>query len=76
MINKFEHSKEMWMLINGQVYILNHQISLTDLFEFLNHKKPSFITEYNQVIITPKTLSRIFLTNYDKIEFITVVGGG
>lgn len=65
-----------WILINGQVYIINYKVSLSDLFEYLKKIKPGLITEYNQKILSKEASQKIFLNQYDRIEFVTIVGGG
>lgn len=69
-------SLEKWILINGEVYIINYPINLRQFFEFLGNKNTGLITEYNQVILNPNLSKNIFLDHLDRIEFITIVGGG
>lgn len=76
MKNILEHSSETWLFINGEVYIINYQISLFDFFQFLNHIKPGLISEYNQIILTKEISKTTFLKHLDRIEFVTIVGGG
>nr|YP_009551229.1 Thiamine biosynthesis protein [Vischeria sp. ACOI 3415]QAA12158.1 Thiamine biosynthesis protein [Vischeria sp. ACOI 3415] len=65
-----------WLLINGQVYVVNYKVSLSDLFEYLQKIKPGLITEYNQKILSIDLSKKTFLTHLDRIEFVTIVGGG
>lgn len=67
---------ETWILINGEVYVINYPIHLVNLFEFIGDKKPGLITEYNQIIVKPELSKKIILNNLDRIEFVTIVGGG
>lgn len=67
---------ETWILINGEVYVINYPIHLFNLFEFLGNKKPGLITEYNQILVKPELSKKIILSNLDRIEFVTIVGGG
>lgn len=67
---------ETWILINGEVYVINYPIHLVNLFEFIGDKKPGLITEYNQIIARPELTKKIILNNLDRIEFVTIVGGG
>lgn len=76
MENKITNSQEMWILINGEVYIINYKMSLFDLFEFLGNRKPGLISEYNQIIATTETSKKIILNHLDQVEFVTIVGGG
>nr|YP_010478846.1 Thiamine biosynthesis protein [Neustupella aerophytica]UVI61151.1 Thiamine biosynthesis protein [Neustupella aerophytica] len=65
-----------WLLINGQVYVINYKVSLSDLFHYLQNIKPGLITEYNQKILSTDASKKIFLSHLDRIEFVTIVGGG
>ena len=67
---------EKWILINGEVYVINYPINLKQFFTFLGNTNTGLITEYNQVILNPNLSKNIFLTHLDRIEFITIVGGG
>jgi thiamine biosynthesis protein ThiS len=77
MINKIVklHSG-YWVFINGQVHILNYKVSLYDLFMFIQKEKPALILEYNQRIVSKLQAKNIFLKHLDRIEFVTIVGGG
>ncbi len=76
MINNQHFNTETWILINGEVYAINYPIHLINLFEFIGNKKPGLINEYNQIIIQPELSKKIILNNLDRIEFVTIVGGG
>ena len=76
MKNKVSSISETWVLINGEVYVINYQVSLFDLFEFLGNMKPCLISEYNHIIITTETSKKTMLNHFDRIEFVTIVGGG
>lgn len=76
MINTSKALSGNWLLINGQVYVVNYKVSLSDLFEYLQKIKPGLITEYNQKILSIDLSKKTFLTHLDRIEFVTIVGGG
>jgi thiamine biosynthesis protein ThiS len=77
MINEVANlRREYWVLINGQVYILNYKVSLYDLFIFIQKEKAALILEYNQKIVSQLQAKNIFLKHLDRIEFVTIVGGG
>nr|AGI98693.1 thiamine biosynthesis protein [Nannochloropsis gaditana] len=76
MKKKFYTNSGTWILINGEVYITNYTINLDQLFEFFNINRSLLITEYNQVILKPLLCSKTFLGSFDRIEFVTIVGGG
>lgn len=76
MKTKLPNTTETWILINGEVYVINYRVSLFDLFEFLGNIKPGLISEYNQIIVTTETSKKTFLNQLDRVEFVTIVGGG
>lgn len=76
MNNKQEFLTGHWIFINGQVYILNYKVSLYELFIFIKKKNPGLILEYNQKIISQNQAKNVFLKHLDRIEFVTIVGGG
>nr|YP_010478984.1 Thiamine biosynthesis protein [Lietzensia polymorpha]UVI61289.1 Thiamine biosynthesis protein [Lietzensia polymorpha] len=76
MTNEINSPSGIWILINGQVYIINYKVSLDDLFQFLQKIKPGLITEHNQKILSQEASKKIFLSHLDRIEFVTIVGGG
>ncbi len=63
---------------NGEAYNLKMYklVSLRDLIEFFNYKKNLVVIEYNGKITNPKNWSQIFIKFNDKIEILTIVGGG
>nr|YP_010337505.1 thiamine biosynthesis protein S [Dixoniella grisea]UNJ17090.1 thiamine biosynthesis protein S [Dixoniella grisea] len=71
--------KQITIEVNGEPFLCvdrKYKYSLTDLIQYLNFNTDTTIIEYNQQIIEPKLFSTILLKNNDKIEFITLVGGG
>lgn len=63
---------------NGQPYTLKTYklLTLQDLVKVFDYKKNIIVIEYNGKISHPKNWSFIKLKNMDKIEIITIVGGG
>lgn len=68
--------KDNWILINGEVYVINYRVQLFDLFQFLQKTTPGLITEHNQKILSKEASKKTILNNFDRIEFVTIVGGG
>lgn len=73
-IKKFNFS----IFFNGDSYrFQSYKIfTLEDFRIFLNYKKKLIIIEYNGKIISSKNWNQISLKNKDKIEILTIVGGG
>jgi len=62
--------------LNGQTYLTSSSLTLLDLIMYFNYNKSLLVLEYNNVICNKKNWDKIFITNHDKIEIVTIVGGG
>ena len=64
--------------LNGLKYkiYMNKPSQIFDLLEFLNHKKELVIIEYNGKIYNNLNNRTRYLQQKDRIEIITIVGGG
>ena len=61
---------------NGQKYSTVELITLSDLINYFGYKSILFVLEYNYYICNESEWSKIEIKNDDKIEIITIVGGG
>ena len=68
--------KGIWILINGQTYIVNRNASIIDILKFLISKETDVIIEYNHKILFRENYKTTKIKEFDKLEFITIVGGG
>jgi thiamine biosynthesis protein ThiS len=67
------------LLINGEIYMINsNDLTLYQLKEYLfnNSKQTQIISELNYRIVDDNDNETFLLNNYDKLEFIRIVGGG
>lgn len=62
--------------LNGQKYSTNHKLTLNDLIEYFNYNSSLLVVEYNNFICNKKNWNTIFVQENDKIEIVTIVGGG
>ena len=62
--------------LNGEQYFTYEEITLLELITYFNYKKALLVLEYNNLICNKKNWSKIFIMNHDKIEIVTIVGGG
>ena len=65
-----------YFLLNGQLYYSNSEITLLDIIKYFNYKDTLLVLELNQCICNKDKWNNIFINNYDKIEIVTIVGGG
>jgi sulfur carrier protein len=62
--------------INGLKYETYDSITIAELLYYFNYKQRLFVLEYNSLIYDQKHWSKIKIKNNDKIEIVTIVGGG
>lgn len=65
-----------YFFLNGQQFCTNHDVTLKDLTTYFNYNTSLFVLEYNNLICNKKSWDQTFVKNNDKIEIITIVGGG
>jgi thiamine biosynthesis protein ThiS len=63
-------------LLNGQRYYTNQPINLLNLVNYFNYNNSLLVVEYNNLICNKKNLRKIYINDKDKIEIVTIVGGG
>nr|YP_009510931.1 Thiamine biosynthesis protein [Gracilaria gracilis]AXI96604.1 Thiamine biosynthesis protein [Gracilaria gracilis] len=64
------------IFINGQAFNCCIDMSLKDLLSYLEFELNAIVVEYNNRIINFTEFERTFFKSQDKIEIITIVGGG
>jgi sulfur carrier protein len=62
--------------VNGQSYCVQVTITLFDLINYFNFNDSLLVLEYNNSISDKKNWKKIFIKDQDKIEIVTIVGGG
>ena len=63
-------------LLNGNTYYVKESINLFDLINYFNYNNSLFVLEYNNNICNKKNWKDIYIKDQDKIEIVTIVGGG
>jgi sulfur carrier protein len=63
-------------ILNGQEYSTKQEITLSDLIDYFNYDSSLLVLEYNNVICNKKNWENICIKHQDKIEIVTIVGGG
>ena len=62
--------------LNGQIYLTSFSLTLLDVIIYFNYNDSLFVLEHNDIICSKKNWDKIPINNNDKIEIITIVGGG
>ena len=63
-------------ILNGEKYSIKQEITLLKLINYFNYNTSLLVLEYNNLICNKKNWNKIYIKNNDKIEIITIVGGG
>lgn len=71
MINQY-----ILIYLNGKPFNCRTNLLLKDLLDYLDVNINSSVIEYNSRIIQNLFLDRISLSEGDKIEIVSIVGGG
>nr|YP_009346774.1 hypothetical protein [Gracilaria firma]YP_009498040.1 Ycf40 [Gracilaria changii]APR74309.1 hypothetical protein [Gracilaria firma]ART65303.1 Ycf40 [Gracilaria changii] len=64
------------IFVNGEAFNCYIKMSLKELLMYLEFELNSIIVEYNGCIIHMTEFDNTFFKPQDKIEIITIVGGG
>lgn len=64
------------IFINGQAFNCIKSMSLEELLTYMEFNTNSIIVERNKQVISWNDFSHTFLESGDKIEIITIAGGG
>ena len=62
--------------LNGKEYYVNKFVTIRKLLNYFNYTNQFFVLEYNKVICNKENWDFIIINPNDKIEIITIVGGG
>ena len=69
-------SQMNYFSLNGQKYYTKQIVNLFDLVNYFNYNDSLLVLEYNNFICNKKNWKDIYIKNNDKIEIVTIVGGG
>jgi thiamine biosynthesis protein ThiS len=62
--------------LNGQEYLTPDNFTLFELINYFNYDSSLLVLEYNNFICPKDKWNKIFIENNDKLEIVTIVGGG
>jgi sulfur carrier protein len=62
--------------VNGRKYETSGYLTISTLLYYFNYSQTLFVLEYNSLICDQKNWSKIEIKDNDKIEIVTIVGGG
>jgi sulfur carrier protein len=69
-------SKLKNFILNGHQYCTESEITILELMKYFNYNTFLLVLEYNNLICAKKNWDKIRIKNNDRIEIVTIVGGG
>ena len=69
-------SKIKNFFLNGEKYSIQTEITLLELVNYFNYNTSLLVLEYNNLICNKKNWNKTYIKNNDKVEIVTIVGGG
>jgi sulfur carrier protein len=69
-------TKLKYFFVNGRKFCTHYNITLSHLILYFNYSTPLLVLEYNNLVCYKENWDTIFIQDNDKIEIVTIVGGG
>ena len=63
-------------LVNGNLYYVNKETNLLKIIKYFNYSESLLVVEYNRLICNKTEWNKIIIKDHDRIELVTIVGGG
>jgi thiamine biosynthesis protein ThiS len=67
---------ELSIVLNGETFKLNKQVSITELFKVLDLSSKFMAVEINDEIIFRSSWDSYLINENDKVELVRAIGGG
>lgn len=68
--------KNIIFFLNGYKFLINQSLTLKDILNYFGYQNSLFIVEYNNLICAEIGWTKLHINSNDKIEIISIVGGG
>jgi sulfur carrier protein len=65
-----------YFFLNGQKFAIKNNLTILDIIQYFNFNTSLLVLEYNNLICNKKNWNKTVIKNNDKIEIVTIVGGG
>ncbi len=62
--------------LNGTKYFTEYKLTIFELINYFNYNSALLVLEYNNLICAKENWDKIVIKNNDRIEIVTIVGGG
>ena len=71
-----EQTELKHFILNGHTYCTESEVTILELMKYFNYNTFLLVLEYNNLICAKKNWDKIVIKNNDRIEIVTIVGGG
>lgn len=75
-MNTHFQTQKHCFFFNGQKYLYDFSPNLQAILHYFNYKPSLVVVELNGKVCSKQHWSKILINNNDKIETVTIVGGG
>ncbi len=62
--------------LNGEEFFSSKRLTLFDIITYFKYNSAILVLEYNNFICPRENWNNIWINHKDKIEIVTIVGGG
>jgi len=62
--------------LNGEEFFSIKDLTLLEIINYFNYNSSLLVLEYNHLICAKESWHRTYIQDSDKIEIVTIVGGG
>ena len=69
-------SNSIYFFLYGQKYCTGSNLTILEIVQYFNYNTSLLVLEYNNLICDKKNWNKFSIKNHDKIEIVTIVGGG
>jgi thiamine biosynthesis protein ThiS len=69
-------SQAKQFILNGEMYTIEKNLTLSDVLTYFNYNDFLLVLEYNNFICEKTKWKTTLLKHSDKIEIVSIVGGG
>ena len=69
-------SQIIYFSLNGQSYYTNQNLTLLDIINYFSYNDALLILELNHLILNKNEWQQTFINNQDKLEIVSIIGGG
>lgn len=69
-------SQLKYFSLNGQSYYIKQNLTLLDIVTYFNYSSSLLVLELNHLVYNKDKWHQTFINNHDKLEIVSIVGGG